>query len=269
MENKKNNKRGIILIVIIIVILSILYVLFATETVNLKTNNIDNNKTNQNITDINSNGNNISKLDNSKEWIYDANYKLPTNKEDNNYTNLINASNLVVPYINIDSADAKKANQEIYKLYEDLISMFNKDLKEEFSTVLAKYETYSNNDIISIIITTKFTGTDAPMYKHYTYNFNLVDGKLLSYNEIYKTAGLSENNITDKANQAITSTLSRKYPNGDDFDTYNNKSINNYNTSVNNDTIKFFVDENKELNIIVTLEIPAGRGQFDTIITVK
>ena len=91
----------------------------------------------------------------------------------------------------------------------------------------------------------------------------------LSYNDVYKVVGLNESNITDKATQAVTNALREKYSNGDDFDTYNNKSINNYKTSVSNDTIKFFIDGNKKLNIIVTLEIPVGNGQIDTIITVE
>ena len=58
MENQKNNKGVIALLIVIIVILSALCVLFATGTISLKSNN----------------ENNISKLDSSKEWVYDANY---------------------------------------------------------------------------------------------------------------------------------------------------------------------------------------------------
>lgn len=270
MENQKNNKGVIVLLIIIIIILAALCVLFATGTINFKDNEVDNN-TNQNVTD--NEENNISKLDSSKEWIHDANYNLPTNKESyygySDHTKLISASDLVVPYINIDSNDAKKVNQEIYKLYEDLINKFNENLKEEIWFTLVEYKTYTTNNIISVVITTESAGTDVPIYNYYTYNFNLENGKLLSYNELYKMVGLNEDNITDKATQAVTNSLKKEYSNGDDFDTYNNKSINNYKTSVNNNAIKFFIDENKKLNIVVMLEIPAGRGQFDTIITVE
>ena len=34
-------------------------------------------------------------------------------------------------------------------------------------------------------------------------------------------------------------------------------------------SIKYFIDGNNELNIIVKIEVPAGRGEFDTIIKVK
>ena len=273
MENQKNNKGVITLLIVIIVILSVLCVLFATGTISFNTNKANDNETNENVNDNNNNENNISKLDAGKEWVHDANYNLPTNKESyyghSEHSKLIKASDLVVPYININSDDAKKANQEIYKLYEDLINKFNENLKEEIWFTLVEYKTYTNNNIISVVITTESAGTASAIYNYYTYSFNLETGKLLSYNDVYKVVGLNEGNITDKATQAVTNALREKYSNGDDFDTYNNKSINNYKTSVSNNTIKFFIDGNKKLNIIVTLEIPAGIGQFDTIITVE
>ena len=154
-------------------------------------------------------------------------------------------------------------------MYEDLINKFNENLKEEIFFALVEYKTYTNNNIISVVITTESAGTAPAIYNYYTYSFNLETGKLLSYNDVYKVVGFNEDNITDKATQAVTNALREKYSNGDDFDTYNNKSINNYKTSVSNDTIKFFIDGNKKLNMIVTLEIPVGNGQIDTIITVE
>lgn len=68
--------------------------------------------------------------------MYDALYDLPTDKEsyciamDYNTMNCLEtayASDLIVPYININSDDAKIANQEIYELYEELIDIFNEN----------------------------------------------------------------------------------------------------------------------------------------------
>lgn len=205
--------------------------------------------------------------------MYDADYNLPTNKESYygyiDHSKLIRASDLVVPYININSDDAKKVNQEIYRLYKDLINKFNENLKEQIWFTLVEYKTYTNDNIISIVITTESAGTAPAIYNHHTYSFNLETGKLLSYNDAYKIVGFNEVIITDKVTQAVTNALRKHYYNSDDFDSYNNKSINNYNTSVSNNTIKFFIDENKKLNIIVILEYPAGPGQFDTIITIE
>lgn len=54
-----------------------------------------------------------------------------------------------------------------------------------------------------------------------------------------------------------------------DFYNDNNKNSNNYKTSVDNDTIRFFIDENKKLNIIVTLETTIAGYKNIIILTVK
>ena len=257
---KKNNNVVISLLIIIIVILIGLCILFATGIISL---NFNNNNISENF---------ISKIDINKVWVYDANYKLSTNKESyygyTDHTKLISSSDLIVPYLNIDSEEAMQTNKEIYKLYESLINTFNENLKDEIGFTIVSYKTYTNKNILSVVITTETAGTDVSIYDYYTYNFNLETGKLLSYNEVYKIVGLNENNITDKATQALTNELRKNYS-GDDFNLYNINSINNYKNSVSNNTIKYFINEENKLNIIVTLEMPFGRGQFDTVITVE
>ena len=51
--------------------------------------------------------------------------------------------------------------------------------------------------------------------------------------------------------------------------TYIEKSIKNYTNSVKDKSIKYFIAGNNELNIIVKIEVPVGREEFDTIIKVK
>ncbi len=65
---------------------------------------------------------------------------------------------------------------------------------------------------------------------------------------------------------AITSKLHDFY-NGDDFSTYQEKSFEKYTESLKTNSINYFLDQSNQLNVIVTLELPIGRGQFDTIIT--
>ncbi len=228
-----------------------------------------------NTNDSNNNHNNsnlISKLDSKKDWIYAADYSLPTNKESyygfSDHSKLIRVKDLVVPYVNIDSSDAKKVNQEIYQLYEELIKKFNNNLKEEIWFTTVKYSTYTNNNIVSIVITTETAGTSTPIYEYYTYNFNLENGRLLSYNDVYEKLGYNTNNISEVVKEAVTNTMKEKYKEND-FDNYNNQSIGNYTSSVSNNTIKYYIDNNNKLNIIVTLVIPAGQGNFDTVITLN
>ena len=62
MENKNNNKIIISLLIVIIIILSVLCILFATGTISFKSNNVDNNKPNDNVTDNNNEINNTNSL---------------------------------------------------------------------------------------------------------------------------------------------------------------------------------------------------------------
>lgn len=248
----KNNNGLIIVTVILSVLVIILGVLLGGYIVN-NSNNV------------------VSKLDNTKEWVYDANYDLKTDKEsyyvyDN--TKLISKSDLIVPYINIDSDEAKEINQEIYKIYEDLIDKFNKNLKEEIWFTIVNYKTYIKNDILSVVITTESAGTSVPIFDYYTYNFDLKNGKLLSYKDVYKLLEFDEKSINNKANNAIENALSKEYTDGTNFEIYKNQSINNYKTSVNENTIKYFIDENQKLNIVVKLEMETQQGGSNYILIV-
>lgn len=60
-----------------------------------------------------------------------------------------------------------------------------------------------------------------------------------------------------------------EYPDGTNFDTYNDESITNYYKSIINGNLKYFLSNDKELNIIVRLSVPAGMGYSDKIITIR
>ena len=117
-------------------------------------------------------------------------------------------------------------------------------------------------------------GTFNIIFKETKHSFNLNNGKLLSYKEAYNITGFTESNIEDKAIHVITDAIMEIYLGSteekySDFYNDNNKNGNNYKTSVDNDTIRFFIDENKKLNIIVTLETTIAGYKTSTILTVK
>lgn len=92
----------------------------------------------------------------------------------------------------------------------------------------------------------------------------------LSYEDVYTLANISSTNIDSKIESAITSVLKEGLKDTkNDLSTCINESIDNYKASVNNNTLKYFLSENNKLNVIVKLSIPAGTGEFDTIITVE
>ena len=69
MENQKNNKGVISLLIVIIVILSVLCVLFATGTITLKSNDVDNSGTNENINDNNQTNEDNNDEEKESNWV--------------------------------------------------------------------------------------------------------------------------------------------------------------------------------------------------------
>ena len=187
------------------------------------------------------------------------------------------AKDIVVPYINIDSAYAKASNNNIKEIFDSVINEYNNGVNDKITYVdECNYKKYVNNDKLSVILTYGIGATDVVHPKYYTYNFDLKTGSQLSYEEIYKIAGFDSSTINSKVEAAITKIMEEKmssfsadnYPTGTTFDTYNSESINNYKNSINNDTLEYFLSDNNKLNIIVKLNIPAGTGEFDTIIAI-
>lgn len=238
----------------------------------------DKSNVNENIVDI--------RTDSTKDYVYDASYENDGIVESyNTYYNTYFLKDIVVPFININSDDARKVNDEIRGVYNSAIDIYKKGIDDGMSYVDdCSYKYYINGDIISIVLTYGHGATDVVRPDYYIYNFNLKTGKLVSYNDVYSFVGFNSDDINDSVKNLITNIMQEKlngtkdpaketgdgayYPEGTNFDTYNDKSYENYLNSINDGTIKYFIDSNKKLNVVVTLSIPAGAGRFNTIITV-
>lgn len=281
MEEKKQIKISlgtaicIFIIVILIVALGGMWYYYNFINKEENSNKVVGNNISNNIGE-----NNISKIDESKQLVYDAEYTYG-DLEGKTYISksmekTYSLEDIVVPYININSDDAIKANKEIQQLFEECAEFFKQELEGEQTWYnIANYKTYSNDKILSILITVQSGGTDVENYEYYTYNFNLENLKMISYETAYNKAGFSSNNINSKVENAITNCekllnlTDSDCPEGTNRNTYINNSIKNYKDSIIDNSIKYFIDENGELNVIVKIEIPAGIGKFDTVILVK
>ncbi len=216
---------------------------------------------------------NVTKLDDTRDWIYDAEYE--KNVTANSYTTVYNntyyADDIKVPYINVNSAYAKRANNEISQVFDEAIKVYNDGLSNKTSYVdECNYKNYLNGNNLSVVLTYGVGSTDVVHPKYYTYNINLITGNELSYEEVYTLANISSTNIDSKIESAITSVLKERLKDTkNDLSTCINESIDNYKASVNNNTLKYFLSENNKLNVVVKLSIPVGTGEFDTIITVE
>lgn len=213
----------------------------------------------------------IAKIYTNKEYIYDAEYEKNVNKDSYVMENkTYYAKDIIVPFINIKSASATSANNEIKNVFDQAIVTYNTGSK---FIEQCNYTKYIDNKTLSIVLTYSEGATDVVHPQYYTYNINLNDGKSLTYEEVCSL--LEIENIDSKVEEAVTNIMREKLQsilteeNDNIFNTYNNESINNYKESVKNNTIKYFITENKKLNIVVKLSIPAGTGEFDTIISIN
>lgn len=155
------------------------------NTVNNTVNNTSKNGTN------NSKTSNSKKIDESKEWVYNAEYtkenkEIHTENETLGNKTLETDKDLIVPYININSEDAKKANKEIKEVYEEKYSEFGEYLSKSsdgelkaYSCPLLEYKVYENQNILSVVLynTERMVVTNSSLGSKelyiYTYNFNL------------------------------------------------------------------------------------------------
>jgi len=292
-DEKPKKKVNILIIVLLVVVIGLAGFVAYDKVLSTASDSDDNNSNETNNNDKKDNDNNndeegtnndntpVAKIDESKPWVYDATYEYDVNPKSytTSYGETYSLDDINIPYINLNSTAATKANAEINDLFIELADFFKNQLEtyKEWWYV-ADYKTYSDNDVLSIVVTTIVGGTDVPWERYYTYNFDLKTGKLLTYKEIYQYAGFDSSNLSEKVEKAITDVMTDEmksfiypdnYPNGTNFTKYNNDSINNYKKSVTDDSIKCFLDKDKKLNIIVTLRIPAGRGNFDTAFVIE
>lgn len=272
------------------VLIAILYVLVLALGGYIVYDKTQNNKSSTTTTTDSTNSNTntlVSKLDNNKDWVYDAEYtkNVTADSYSTGFKITYYSKDIVVPYINIDSSYAKNSNSDIKNVFDDAIKTFNQGVSNKmFYVDECSYKKHIYNDSLSVVLTYGIGATDVVHPNYYTYNIDLKTGNQLSYEEVYNIAGLSSSNIDSKVENAITKIMQDKlkdlkdpqkdtgdggyYPSGTNFNTYNNESISNYKKSISNNTLKYFLSDNGELNIVVKLSIPVGTGEFDTIITI-
>lgn len=273
-------------LIVAVSVLSLIVIVFgsyiAYEKLILPKNSSETNKTSQNE---NKELEKSVRIDDTKEYIYNAEYDYGVSET--SYStgyDTYKVSDIVVPYINLLSATDD--NKEIKSIFDKAITAYKTGLADKTTYVdECNYVKYLNEDIYSVLLTFGIGATDVVHPEYYTYNYDIKTGKKQSYEEIYTLAGLTKNNIESKVSEAITNYLKEElkdlkdptkdtgdgayYPDGTNFDTYKNKSLDNYKNSVKDKSIQYFLDKDDKLNIIVKISIPAGIGEFNAIISVN
>lgn len=104
---------------------------------------------------------------------------------------------LHLPRILLDSKDAKKANQEIDEIADNLRKIYqsNKGKMEEDETgIYSSFSVYQDDHVLSLMIEVSDIWMDDPP-SYFAYNFSLPDGKFIDDYELMKNFGVEKDEI--------------------------------------------------------------------------
>ncbi|MCM1053407.1 MAG: hypothetical protein NC483_05490 [Ruminococcus sp.] len=270
----KNHIYYIIIIILASVIASgVTYIVMSGKNSNVNNINVNNELNddglNNNINNENESQTQSLKIDNTKDYVYDATYdkKVAVNSYTTGFNNTYYAKDIIVPFININSPYVIGANYEIKNVFDSAISAYNQGVNDKLTYIdYCNYKKFIDNNILSLILTYGVGATSIVHPNYYTYNIDIKTGNKLSYRKVFSLLGYQDYEVF----QAIEKYLIEEIKLLDeDFDMYYNQSATNYEASVANGTIRFFIDENKKLNIIVTIVAPVDIGFFDKVITIE
>jgi len=297
----KNNKGiSLISVIIAILLMAILVVLIWVGIVIKNSGDDNKNKDNSsNIAVKNDNENSLLSMD-LDDLVYDAEYdKADTNigeityypkalKNDIwvvDYDNpvIIKLSDIQYPYIDLDSSDAQKANNEIkdmYKQYKDSFDNYSKENMNEVPTPyfidaimeedFNKYSKYRYENIISVVIydiaNSNSDNSNEWLYDYSTWTFNLENQKLMDFEEICEKLGYNENEVRQQVENQVKNKLLEYSDFNDEWNIYHalDNTMENYDNSK-----KYFIDNAGNLNIIVDTEVPFEREHYEFIYTIK
>lgn len=278
MENQNRSKVVIILLTVIIILL-VLCILFATGTISFN-KKVDNNPDKNTSISI--------KVDDSKDYVYDAEYKY-----NNKYTEYVDGdirentiekfgisipygsgklSDLKVPYINLDSSDAKSVNKKLESLYLEYAKAFDENIDDKEDGIIChqilNYKFYKYNDILSVIVFDGSKCTTPFAFNYATYNFDLNNGKLLSYDDVLTRLNLNKATVTDSLKKNAKAKMDSLNNNEEDLskacnlgDSDGKKETSNcydmtyqlLQKSIDDNNILYFVDNSGELNVMMIL----------------
>lgn len=236
------------------------------------------------------------KEDESKDYVYEANYKFDSSYKVKDYKSLgqIDQPNQLLrgkgtveaPYININTEDGKKVNKEIKEVYvnklkaiEKLMKCEEKDPTQDCGGTYFNYIFYKNDNYISVIvITTETTKMDSPT-QYYGYVFDIKNGKLLNSSDIAKKKNMTIDQLENKTRSAIdsyTKTQDKDF-NSNAYTKYLSETYKLLKSSINNqgyitndkDGIIFFFDNDNKLKVLVNIKVDLDIDKYAYLLDIE
>ena len=293
MEKKNNNGMLVGILIGLVIALLVGVGLFATGTIGFKTSTTsDNGQTSENNKSI--------KIDESKDYVYDAQYEANTSyqeygKSENGETYTTNdgfntasykngklfLKDLTVPYININNQSVSTINNDLKNLYDKYVGIFDENAKafteseQVWGSQILTYYTYTNNNILSIVVTFGNQSTDVLYPDYLVYNFDLTNGNLLNYEEFLTKFGYGSDDIVSLVEKEIDNIVS-KQPTEHNYTEINGVKKSNaditketFKKSVSEGKVLYFIDDQGNINYIINIANAAGRGDYPQKVTIS
>ena len=211
---EKKSKILIFVIVIILITIVIFGIMFYSLNVKKQNKEVVNEERlisfeefnqifNNTIYYENSNISNVHKIDAGKDIVYINN---TTDKKTGSY--YINAN---IPYLNINSNNAKKINQEITDLFSEKIKENKKESNKGETIYTVDYAAYINQNVLYLIINSSLKeNSNAQRIIIKTYTYNIASNELISLKEMLTIKNIDVNKaqkiINDEINKKTTET---------------------------------------------------------------
>lgn len=268
--NKKGNNLIIITLSIIVVCLIIFISLLFTGVIKLENIISSDNKSQNNKEES-------IKLDSSKEYVYDANYKYENQSteyvrefDENTTESKVTKNNnaipvekttgkeylkeLVVPYININSSDASKINSELKNVYIENAKSFDLCALDRSCSQILTYKTYSYNNILSVVVISAIQSTSPWLFDYKTYNIDLKTGNLLDFSTFLEKANYEHDTFLVNIKNSVKNKMDELYgSNSSNSNCFSKASYDKayelLDTSFDNNSM-YFIDNDGNINVL-------------------
>ena len=138
----------------------------------------------------------ISKIENNRDIVYTSYEK--EEKVVNSYEVSVH-----IPYINVEDENIQKYNDEIKKQFQDYTETTLESQNENIIYTV-EYQAYIENSILSVIIRSNLKkGASAQRVIVLTYNYDLVEKKELSLEDIIQKVQLNNKDVQEKIRKEI------------------------------------------------------------------
>lgn len=213
----------------------------------------------------------VSKIDSSKDYIYDANY-IPNvrSKTYADYDSTIrNIDNYKAPYINLNSSYAKKVNDNIKKVYDQAAQVFDFSIDHNscVGIEIFEYKHYLVGDMLAVVLTTKYRTCAVTIPKYYIYVINVKTGRKVNLDEILEYKNINKDDFNEKVKNEIINSYYSSFDDSKDYDYLIDENLKTYKNDTNK---KFFIDDNGKINLLISITIRPGEiEEIFKIITIE